>query len=36
MANALLEKETLNSGEIDVLMAGNLKPIPEKIDAGRS
>jgi cell division protease FtsH len=30
MANALLEKETLNSGEIDELMAGGKKSIPEK------
>ena len=35
MANALLEKETLNSGEIDELMAGG-KSIPEEIDAGTS
>ena len=35
MANALLEKETLNSGEIDVLMAGVKKSIPEKIGDGR-
>ena len=36
MANALLEKETLNSSEIDELMAGGKKPIPEEIDAGTS
>jgi len=36
MANALLEKETLNSGEIDELMAGGKKSIPKEIDAGRS
>ena len=36
MANALLEKETLNSGEIDELMAGGKKSIQKKIDAGRS
>jgi len=36
MAHALLEKETLNSGEIDVLMAGGKKSIPEEIDAGIS
>jgi cell division protease FtsH len=36
MANALLEKETLNSTEIDELMAGGKKPLPEKIDAGTS
>ncbi|RLB19629.1 MAG: cell division protein FtsH [Deltaproteobacteria bacterium] len=34
MANALLEKETLNSGEIDELMAEVKKPLPEEIDAG--
>jgi cell division protease FtsH len=36
MANALLEKETLNSGEIDELMACGKKSIPEEIDAGTS
>ena len=36
MANALLKKETLNSGEIDGLMAGGKKSIPEEIDAGTS
>jgi cell division protease FtsH len=36
MANALLEKETLNSGEIEELMAGGKKSIPEEIDAGTS
>jgi ATP-dependent Zn protease len=36
MANALLEKETLNSSEIDELMAGGKKLIPEAIDAGIS
>jgi len=32
MANALLEKETLYSAEIDVLMSGAKKSIPEAID----
>jgi len=36
MANALLEKETLNSSEIDELMAGGKKSIPEEIDTGTS
>jgi cell division protease FtsH len=36
MANALLEKETLNSSEIDELMAGGKKSIREEIDAGTS
>ncbi len=36
MANALLEKETLNGREIDELMAGGKKSIPEEIDAGTS
>jgi cell division protease FtsH len=36
IANALLEKETLNSSEIDELMACGEKPIPEDIDAGTS
>jgi hypothetical protein len=31
-----LEKETLNISEIDELMAGGKKPIPEEIDAGTS
>ena len=31
MANALLEKETLNSSEIDELMAGGKKSIPEEM-----
>jgi cell division protease FtsH len=34
MANALLEKETLNSREIDELMACVKKSIPEEIDDG--
>jgi len=34
MANALLKKETLNSPEIDALMTGGKKSIPEEIDAG--
>lgn len=36
MDNALLEKEMLNSSEIDELMAGEKKSIPEEIDAGTS
>ena len=36
MANALLEKETLNSSEIDELMGGGKKSIPKEIDAGTS
>jgi hypothetical protein len=36
MANALLEKETLNSTEIDELMTSGKKSIPEEIDAGTS
>jgi len=36
MANALLEKETLSGREIDELMAGGKKSIPEEIDAGTS
>jgi cell division protease FtsH len=36
MAHALLAKETLNSSEIDELMAGGEKPIPEDIAAGTS
>jgi cell division protease FtsH len=36
MANALLEKETLNSSEIDELMAGGKKPIPKQIAVGTS
>jgi len=34
MANALLEKETLNSCEIDELMAGGKRSIPEGINSG--
>ena len=36
MANALLEKETLNSSEIDELMAAGKKPISGEIDPGTS
>jgi cell division protease FtsH len=36
MANALLERETLNSGEIDELMAGVKKSVPEETYAWRS
>ena len=36
VANALLEKETLNSSEIDKLIPGGKKSIPEGMDAGTS
>jgi hypothetical protein len=36
MADALLEKETLNSGEIDEIIAGVKKSIPEGMDIGAS
>ena len=36
IANALFEKETLNSREIDELMAGVKKSIPEETDDGAS
>jgi len=36
IAKALLEKETLNSSELDEIMAGGEKSIPEGIDAGTS
>jgi len=36
MANALLEKETLNTKDIDEIIAGGKKSIPEKIDARTS
>jgi len=36
IAKALLEKETLNSSEIDEIMAGGEKSIPEGIGAGTS
>jgi cell division protease FtsH len=36
LANALLEKETLNSSEINELMAGGEKPIAEETDARTS
>jgi hypothetical protein len=34
MADALSDKETLNSGEIDELVAGVKKFIPEEMDIG--
>jgi cell division protease FtsH len=36
MANALLEKETLDSGDIDDIMASGEKSIPEEMDARTS
>ena len=36
VTNALLEKETLNSSEIDKLIPGGKKSIPEGMDAGTS
>ena len=36
MANAFLAKETLNGSEIDEIMAGGKKFIPEETDAGIS
>jgi cell division protease FtsH len=36
MANALLEKETLNGIEIDELIASGKKPIPKQIAVGTS
>jgi hypothetical protein len=36
MANGLLEKETLDSGDIDDIMASGKKSIPEEMDARTS
>ena len=36
MAKALLERETLNSRDIDEIMAGSEAPVPKEIDAGTS
>ena len=36
MGNGLLEKETLDSSDIDEIMNSGKKPIPEEINAGNS
>ena len=36
MANGLLERETLDSGDIDEIMAGREKPAPDGTDAKTS
>jgi cell division protease FtsH len=36
MANALLERETLNSSDIDEIMAGSEAPVPKETDTNRT
>jgi cell division protease FtsH len=36
MAKALLERETLNSSDIDKIMAGSEAPVPKEIDVNRT
>ncbi len=36
MAKALLERETLNSSDIDEIMAGSEAPMPKEIDTNRT
>jgi ATP-dependent Zn protease len=36
MAKALLERETLNSNDIDEIMAGSEAPVPKEIGTNRT